>query len=702
MPTAEPPAHADAARRRTLRRLLSFASSVLGAMLVAALGWVVVRNSLSAGALTIAERPRAGWVGGAFGQWLARLSYDLSFTLRGPIAAPDACIVYLDEKAGRALQQRGGVWDRRLHAQLLRRLAADRPRAVLFDILFSEPAPESAADEDFAAALREHGRVFLGAALEASSGDPRDGIRVSEERVIAPIAPLRRAAAGWGLITFRPIDADYGVRKIYTGLETVPSVTWRMAKHLGAALPDTAEARAEPRWLNPYGRANAFPALSYDTVLDPDGVKPGTFRDRIVVVGGRSTVATLNLGKDDFRNPYGLLGGEFSSGVELHLTALLNLLRGEWLTRLEPRRELWSAIVAGLVLGALLPRFRPHVAALLAALAAAVVVLLAWWLFTRHRVWWAWGVPVFVQTPVALAWGIGTRYFIEERRRRALRSAFGHYVSPHIADRIADAEFDLRPGGSVVEATVLITDLEGFTPLAESLRDPGKVSEMLIQYFTQCTEHILASDGTIMNFVGDSVTAVWGAPLAVEDHIRRAARAALLLQATSRVVVDGREFRTRLGLHTGRVLAGNVGSAERFDYVIIGDTVNFTSRLEGLNKTLGTGILISDAVHAGLGAGFLTRRVGEFRVVGKTEAHGVHELLASAPGGNDAVWPATFASGLEAFRRRDLDAAELRMRATIAQRGADGPAEFYLRTIDTLRRDGLPTDWNGVIEISVK
>ncbi|MEA3213288.1 MAG: adenylate cyclase [Chthoniobacter sp.] len=683
-------------RRRQIRKVLKFGASLLGAAIVALAGWWVTSASLAAGGETRA-RPRL-WLLVSFAESLTRLSYDLLFAFRGTLDAPGVCIVYLDEHAARALGQTGGVWDRRLHAQLVRRLTADGARAVLFDLVFGDASPDPAVDQDFAAAIQENGHVFLGAALELDSG-----LGADQERTVAPIPVLRRAAAGWGLLAFRPIDADYGVRRIYTGVENVPSATWRAAVKLGAALPDTLQARAESRWLNYYGPPSSLANLGYDRALAPDEVPPGFFRDRIVVVGGRPTLGTLQLGKDEFRTPYALLGRDFSSGVEIHLTTLLNLLHGEWLVRLDGRRELWIVLATGLLLGGVLPRFRPHLAALLAGLGLLLVVGFACWLVAQHRIWFAWCVPALVQTPLALAWAVGARYFLEERRRHALREAFGHYLSPHMADRIADAEFDLAPGGVVIEATVLVTDLEGFAALAEELHNPELVSHVLTRYFTQTTGHILDSDGTIINFVGDSVLAVWGAPLADPDHARKAVLAAWRLHVSSLIEIDGRALRTRVGVHTGQVLAGNIGSIQRFDYAVVGDTVNFASRLEGLNKHLGTNILISDVLRQQLGDTFLSRCLGEFRVVGKKEGHVVHELLGPTEATPRPPWLDGFAQGLEAFRRGDLEIAERQMRETLARtEGADGVANFYLQQIATLRATGCPPDWQGVVEFTIK
>ena len=213
----------------------------------------------------------------------------------------------------------------------------------------------------------------------------------------------------------------------------------------------------------------------------------------------------------------------------------------------------------------------------------------------------------------------------------------------------------------------------------------------------------LKNEGLVLNFVGDAMTAVWGAPLAVPNHAQRAARAAWQLSQSARIEVDGRILRTRVGLHTGKVLAGNVGSAKRFDYAVIGDPANLASRLEGLNKFLGTDVLISEAVRTAVADSFVTRCVGEFRVVGKKQPCVVHELLGPTPSEKIMPWQNSFARALEAFRGGDLVAAEREMQRTQSERGGiDGPSQFYLQHIARLKENALPPNWSGIVEVTEK
>ena len=679
--------------KHSLARLLTILTTLVGIGLIAGMGWACMRYTF-AGAVS-------------------RLSYDLPFAVirnRAPEVSR-VVLVYMDEEAEVKLGQTFGVWDRKVHAKLIRRLTQDGARAVFFDIVFLDPSPDPSQDEELAAAMKENGRVFIGASL--NRGEAMGGIT---EQVFPPTEKLAEAAADYGLLVFQPVDADYGVRYLYAGTDSMATATWLMAMKLGAPLSDDPEVRALPRWINYYGPIGVFDDVVYDRALRPDGVPPGFFKDKIVFVGGRSKLGTLGLGKDEFSHPTtrwtakfapGVesrkLRSGFAPGVEIHATVFLNLLRGEWLVRWSAQQEEWFALGFGLVLAILLPRFRPVVATALAVAIAAAVTIWAGWLVVEKRTWFAWAVPVMVQTPLAIGWAVGTRYFLEERRRNKLRKAFGHYLSEDMADRIADANFDLTPGGEIVEATIIFTDLQGFTSLSENLGDPRKLSEVLIAYFTNTTQHVLENRGTIIKYIGDAVLAVWGAPLADPEHAMKATLAAWRMHEASEKEVLGHKLTTRVGVHTGEVLAGNLGSSFRFDYTVIGDAVNLASRLEGLNKYLGTRILLSDTTASRSDNRFIMRRLGDFKVVGKDQAIGIHELLGPVGEANPMPWLGIFARGVASFCRGDLDDAERHMHEVRNLRaGHDGPAEFYLEKIKLLRSEGLPPGWTGAIEITSK
>ena len=666
-------------QRRELKRFARSLTVVAGSALAIVAGFACLRYS--------------------FAEALTRTSYDLPFIWRATLDTHEIVLVYLDEESAKQLKQPiDDIWNRSLHVPLLERLARDGARLVLYDIIFDQPSLDPARDEAFAGALQISGKVILGGGLELVQ--PMGGVK--QERILAPIRTFRKAAAGWGLLAFKPVDADYAVRQLFTGTSDVPTATWKAAEVLGASAAKEPREAPRQRWINYYGPKNTFASINFAQALDPQGVPPGFFKDKIVMIGGRSAVSYLAAGRDEFGTPYSRGTHQFTAGLEVHATILLNLLRGEWLTRISESQESIIIILAGLVAG-LMAAVRPFFAAFSALIVSFAITVLAFWSVWHQHVWFDWLVPAAIQMPLGLAWSVGSQYLLESRRRKELRRAFGFYLSPQMADRIADSDFDLKPGGKIVDATIIFTDLENFTTISENL-DPAEVSEILTSYFGQTTKCILQNKGTIIKYIGDAVFAAWGAPIDEPQHAKRAAETACDLRCLSELIVRGKTLRTRVGIHSGKVLAGNLGSSYRFDYTMIGDAVNFASRLESLNKYLSTQVLISDAVRQQLGDGFVTRQLGEFRVAGKKQSVIIHELLCRCDAeSGEKSWIEVFEKGLATFRAGEFAAARAHMNRTREARGgSDGPSEFYLRKLAILEKNSDLKNWTGVVELSEK
>ncbi len=631
---------------------------------------------------------------------LRRLSYDLPFLFHRKPPPPGVVLIYLDEESARALKQPlGDVWDRSLHTHLLDRLTRDGAKLVFYDIVFSSASADPAVDRDFARAIRGNGSVVLGAAFDAVAEQG-----VYDETIYPPNELLRSAAAAWGLLLLDPIDPDYAVREFSGGTDQAPTASWAAAERLGAAVTKRPSARLTPFWLDYYGPAGTFPSVSFRQALYEDGVPPGYFKDKIVFIGGRPVTTAITLGHDEFGNPYSRMGRQFMAGLEVHATEFCNLMDGDWLNRMAWQGETAVLLAAGIVIGILANFVSPYRGLAGIAAAAAAVTCGAYYAVWQWHVWFDWLIPVLVQAPVGIAWSTGTQYFLEAKRRALLRHAFSLYLSPHMADRIAESDFDLKPGGKLVEASIVFTDLKGSAAVAEELNDPLKFSGLLIDYFTQTSQCILANDGTIIKYIGDAVMAVWGAPLSDPGHASKAAMAAWQLCEASKLAVGGRVLTTRVGLSTGMVAAGNLGSPFRFDYTVMGDTVNLASRLEGLNKILGTSILVSDSTCRQLGDRFRTRLLGNFAVAGKSHGITVHELLSPTRDPRDDFgWVATFDAALESIRTGAFAEAKALLRKTVWERGGhDGPSEFYIKKMGELENLRQLESWTGLVRLEEK
>jgi adenylate cyclase len=644
--------------------------------------------------------------GGAF----ARLSYDFPLTWQRSIPS-ELVMVYIDEGVKRNLQQPTSLpLNRRFHAQLLNRLRDAGAKLVLYDLLLDEPSADEQADKEFAMAIRANGRVVLVADIIKQLQS-----NVFTEEVLPPIPVLSEAAAGVGLARIAPDPggmtrggtnsdgASRYIRRLDLGTESYPSAGWVAASLLGAAVTKEPAGRLRMRWINYYCAPYEFRAANFDTALSPDDLTSKYFRDKIVVVG------VADNPEDTFRTPHSRFGsglifnGPTASGAAIHAMSLLNLIRGDWLTRLSARNELTIIIAWGIFASVVLMLLRPWYAILTAVLMAALMTAICILLPIHQHLWFAWVIPVTAQTPVALIWGVGYQYVVEARRRRHIRRAFALYLSPYMADRIADRDFDLSLGGKEVEATVMFTDLAGFTTMSEPLT-PTEVSRMLTSYFTRTSKAIKDLNGTLIKYLGDGVMAGWGAPEPDAQHAEHTVLAALTIIRAGQEQRNGPPLRTRIGINTGIFLAGNLGSEDRFDYTLFGDATNFASRLEGLNKYLGTDILISEATFRQLKDGILTRFVGRFIVVGTSKPAAVYEVLGrTAEFQPPPPWLEPFGRGLDHFAKRELDVAEKMFRQTVELRqGKDGPSQFYLQRIERERTKPDTTVWDGTVRLLEK
>jgi adenylate cyclase len=592
-------------------------------------------------------------------------------------------------------------WSREVWALLLDRLLGAGARLVIFDFLTDPP---NDGDLAFHAALdRYHDKVVIGANFDVANG--AQGVPPNE--VLIPWPQLLDDRVGF--VNFWPDSIDGKTRgAIYrvtdrqlAGLP--PDPTEEVYESLSArALAKIGHGSDVPRdsrgHMIRFTAPNAFVPHPLYEIFDPElwhaNYGDGAFfKDKIVLVGWSAQV--LHDVVDTPMSPS-------TPGPMMQMEAMAAALGHEFLQPMPPKTDLALVSAAGLIAWLIVAFLRRPLLCLGAFVAIVATYLGMARLFYDKAGLLLITVPVLSALVLSGSFSLGFEYFLERLQKLRIRAAFGFYLSPQMADKIANSDFDLRPGGRVVDATVIFTDLENFTKLSEDL-DPTEVSAILIAYFEQTTRCILERGGTIIKYIGDAVMATWGAPIAEPAHAVKAVEAACDLNALTQIEVRGKKLRTRVGINSGKVLAGNLGSSFRFDYTLIGDTTNFASRLESLNKYLGTQILISEAVREQLNGKFSTRRMGDFRVAGKTHSVIIHELLGRAdPHSAQRPWVEAFEAGLDAFRASKFsDAAELMNRVCQLRGGSDGPAAFYLRKIAILQGQDLK-NWNGIIELSEK
>jgi adenylate cyclase len=615
-------------------------------------------------------------------------SYDLLHAWGEKKHPSEAAIVLLDDASYERLgQPRNAPWDRDLHARLVDRLRSARARAVVFDIVFSEPNSNNPADERFAVSIKQQGSVVL-AAESVPLGD-------NAEKINPPFSLLMDNAAAIGSVERIP-DSDLTIRRHTPRADRpISTLAWATAELVGAPITKRPGAEDEQRWLRYYGPPGYIPSYSYYQALDSATVPDSAFSNKVVFIGSRLLTRFAGDRKDEFPHPYGIFQRTrgFMPGVEVQATEFLNLARGDWLTRLSLRTELWLIVGIAFVLGAGLVLIRPTWASILALASVGLVWGLCYSLFVYQRMWFPWLVAA-IPIVVALAWSVLFNSIQLYVQKRLFEHTIGLYLSPKLVAKFANSPDMLKPGADKQRLTFLFSDIAEFTTISEKM-DGDELAGMMNEYFQPAVDNcIKQTEGTVVKFIGDAIFAFWNAPDPQPDHAARACQAALLFRDYSKTPVRGRVLHTRLGLHTGVANVGNFGSAERVDYTAIGESVNLASRLEGLNKHLGTDCLISGATKAEVGDAFVTRKLGEFQLKGFANFVQVHELVGfPAQAENTRPWREAFDEALNNYEQRNLEFAELGFKRVLELKADDGPSKFYLGRIEEFSHQELPEAW---------
>jgi adenylate cyclase len=442
------------------------------------------------------------------------------------------------------------------------------------------------------------------------------------------------------------------------------------------------------------------PARTYPYVSLADAVQqkfaPGTFKNKLVLVGASAT------GIGDLRaTPFGSL--DFP-GVEVHANLIDNILNQSFLTRgaKQVLTDLGWIFLFGIPLGIWLAVVQPRWMVFGFVLLAPFVGII-YWAFL-HGWWLNFIVPgLFTLVPnvslVALY-----RVLIEEQEKRKVRGAFQQYVSPEVIRRLLSDPERVKPRKTSV--TVLFSDIRGFTSISEKL-DAQELADLLNVYLTEMTRIIFRNQGTLDKYIGDAVMAIWGAPFDEPGHARRCCEAAVSMLA--RLEVLQQEWRARgqpvleigIGINTGIASVGNMGSALRYGYTAMGDSVNLASRLEGLNKEYGTRIIISESTRTAFEDEFaLLRELDLIRVKGKMEPVTIYELM---PAETDAgkrkesvELIELFERGHQAYKQRYWGTAKKIFEDMLGRWPADGPARIFLARCEEYLADEPAADWDGV------
>jgi adenylate cyclase len=472
-----------------------------------------------------------------------------------------------------------------------------------------------------------------------------------------------------------------GVDEIRLGQQIIPS------DHFGRLL------------INYLGPTGMIPTFSAAAVME--GRLPAhVLKDKIVLVGATAV------------GIYDLRVTPFSSvcpGVEVHATVMDNLLRGKFLRPLP--FALPVGLVILLVLGVFMSLILPRLSAAWGFL--FTLFLLEGYIAANYLLFRSgWQTELFYpMAEVVLVYlGITVHRFLSEERERArIRQAFESYVAPAVVHDILKHPERLRLGGERREITILFSDIRGFTTMSEELA-PEALVKLLHDFLNPMSNIIINQGGTIDKYMGDAIMALFGAPLEQPGHALQACRAALEMVATLHRLNEewkalGRPpLAVGVGVNTGVVAVGNMGSDRLFDYTAVGDNVNLASRLEGLNKYYKTSVLISQATAEALnGGGLIIRDVDRVKVKGKVQAAGIFEVMGDGePSPELARFLQLYHQGLTLYRQRDWREAAGIFQSALEVRPQDGPSSLYLNLAQQYLETPPGPDWEAVTKMDEK
>ena len=681
-------------------------------------------------------------------------------------------IVDIDEKSLADPRLGQWPWPRTRIADIVNNLTRMGAVVIAFDVVFAEPDrlnPDMAAenfrgldeatreklralpsnDQIFADAIRAS-RVVLGEsggrdvhsdldkALPVTGfamlGEDPEPYIFKFDGLLRNVKVLEEAAAGRGLFTIVP-ERDGIVRRVPMIMDAqdvrMPALSFEVLRILGGSgtimirtdkagidsvvlqglrlkIPTDSFARL---WVH-YARNDPSIYVSAVDVLD-GRVPPEMISRKLILIGTSAT------GMNDIKTtPV----SRAMPGVEIHAQALESALTGSALSQPSHGEE-WeflAALVAGIVVIAFAPAFGPVTLVVVGALLAALLVGTSWYFFTQHRLLIDFTYPLLSTTLIYLTL-IFSSFVREQAQRRQIRSAFGQYLSPALIEQLAQSPEKLVLGGEEREMTIMFSDVRGFTTISESYKhDPQGLTALMNRFLTPLTNAILARKGTIDKYMGDAIMAFWNAPLDDRQHQINACEAAIDMLERIDALNKEREAEAQqgghayipinvgVGLNTGTCVVGNMGSDLRFDYSVLGDSVNLASRLEGQSKEYGFPIIVGSNTALAVKDRFAILELDFIMVKGKKEP----EVIYAIAGREDTAQSGRFQrlrnltiEMLACYRSRDWDgalAAIERGRRTDEAHALELLYNLYEARIVGYRNNPPPEDWNGAFALLTK
>ncbi|MFH1282623.1 MAG: adenylate/guanylate cyclase domain-containing protein [bacterium] len=528
-------------------------------------------------------------------------------------------------------------WTRNYHRNLIKALNELGARLIVFDVLFVERDKNLPFFDIELAKITEQysGKIVYASYIEYETVQVVEGtelVNKRESQIKNPYPELDLATMNKGFSNTDP-DNDGVLRKAILQLDvngtthySLNAITAALYKKVAPKelIKSLPEKYRKMLLVNYRGNEKTFKSYPFHKIIDPN--IPNVFKERWVkdkiVLIGSTTIGTF----DHYPTPY----SKHFPGVEFHANVIDNLIEGDYMRQIDWIITILIIFIFALLCSMLLPCFSALLGSFIIIGIISLYVLLAYFSFSRFNLSIDVVAPllslVFCYVAVLIY-----RFMTEEKEKRWIKKTFGTFVSPAVIEQMVADPSKLRLGGERKNMSILFSDIRNFTTLSEGL-SPENIVEILNEYLTKMTEIVFQTGGTLDKFIGDAVMAFWGAPIAQEDHRKRAVKCAVLMLKELQKLNEKwqKEGKTLLdigvGINSGDAIVGNMGSIERMDYTVIGDNVNLASRLEGLNKEFKCHIVISEDTYEYVKDMVSAVPLGNVKVKGKEKEVKIYKI----------------------------------------------------------------------------
>lgn len=591
--------------------------------------------------------------------------------------SPAITVVAIDEKSIKDL----GTWpfSRTVYVDLFKKIHAANPKVIGLDVAFSEHSQNPEADVALVNAIKEIPELVIPVEIENLA---RNGGTPSQSTFKLPFSELSDVAKKAYVNT--PLDGDSIFRALPTsvGGSTYSAFSLTLLTLYGHPVAST---QITADYL--YPRFTKEPARVYSlTDVLANRVAPDAFTDRIVLIG--ATASNLH---DEQPTP--LSTTELMPGVLIHANIIKSILEGTTLAPIATNWMILILFVLALIVSVLVYRLRPIFSAILSLIILIAYTIIAALFFDR-------GIIVDLLYPLLVVMlsyivSLAFKLFHEERQKSWIKKAFGHYLAPDVIEQLLAHPEKLKLGGQRKEMSIMFSDIRNFTSLSEKM-DAEDLVKLLNTYLTRVTTSIIEQKGTVDKYIGDAVMAFWNAPLDDKDHAVNACHTALIMLeiiTTLKKEIDA-PIDIGVGINSGEVVVGNIGSTQRFDYTVIGDNVNLASRLEGLCKTYGVRIVISEHTKKLIGEHFITRKLDNVAVKGKEKPVVIYELVA-AKSAKIPEFVTAFEQGLEYYFDQQWSKAIVSFKAVLTVKPDDKSAQLFIARSEEYTKNPPEKGWSG-------